>query len=294
MDQNTTTAYLGLFECLKTLLFSEAFQERHRQKPKNFTRQRCLPFVIVVIFLLNLVKRALQDELDEFFKLLTGAEVAVRLVTKSAFIQARKKLKYEAFVELNQTQVNYFYAHFEVATWHGLRLIATDGSMSELPNTPEVCTHFGVWHPAAGGTCPKARVSQMFDVLNKVSLEARLAPKASGERDLAALHFAYLQAGDLALLDRGYPAFWLFALILTKHAHFCARMKLSGWKVVEQFVASGKDEQIVTVQPGAAAIQECHARKLPSTPLSLRLIRIELDSGEIEVLATSLLDGASY
>jgi len=294
MDNTTTTIYLGLFECLKTLLLSDDFQKRYRQEPKDFTRQRCLPLVIVAIFLLNFVKRALQDELDEFFKLLTGADIAVRMVTKSAFIQARKKLKHEAFVGLNQTQVRYFYEHFETATWHGHHLKATDGSMSELPDTSEVCEHFGVWHPASGGTCPKARLSQMFDVLNKVTLDAIIAPKNCGERDLAGLHFAHLKPNDLVLLDRGYPAFWLFVLILMKDAHFCARMKLSGWKVVEEFVASGKREQIVTLQPCATAIHECKERELSTTPLTIRLIRIELDRGEVEVLATSLLDCQSY
>ena len=85
-------------------------------------------------------------------------------------------------MELNQTQVNYFYQHFEPATWHGFRLTAIDGSMSELPDMQEIATHFGVWHPAAGGTCPKARVSQMFDVLNKVTLDAIIASKDQGER----------------------------------------------------------------------------------------------------------------
>jgi hypothetical protein len=137
-------------------------------------------------------------------------------------------------------------------------------------------------------------VSQLFDVLNKVTLDAIIAPKDCGEREAAALHFASLQLGDLVLLDRGYPAFWLFTLILTKQAHFCARMKLSGWKVVEQFVASGQPEQIVTMPPGSAARQECQDRGLPLSPLTLRLIRIELDGGEIEVLATSLVDRQRY
>lgn len=294
MDQNTATEYLGLFEHLKTLLFSDDFKRRHRQKSKYFTRQRCLTFGIVVLFLLNLIKRALQDELDEFFKLLTGADVAVRMVSKSAFIQARKKLKYEAFVELDQAQVSYFYEHFDTATWCGFRLVAVDGSMSELPNTTEICSHFGVWHPASGGTCPKARVSQMFDVLNKVTLDAIIAPKSSGERALAEQHFADLKVDDLVLLDRGYPAFWLFALILKHDAQFCARMKLSGWKVVEQFVASGLSEQIVTLNPGVAAVNECRDRQLSIKPLKVRLIRVELDTGEVEVLATSLLDSHCY
>ena len=85
MDQNTALVYLGLIENLKALAFSKDFKERHRQKPKYFTCQRCLTFTIIVIFLLNLVKRSLQDELDEFFKLLQGEEIAERVVTKSAF-----------------------------------------------------------------------------------------------------------------------------------------------------------------------------------------------------------------
>ena len=102
MSTNTALVCQGLIERLKSLLFSEDFKGRHRLNEKDFTRKRCLTFGAVIIFLLNMIKRALQDELDEFFKLLEGAEVAVRVVTKSAFSQARKKLKYEAFVELNQ------------------------------------------------------------------------------------------------------------------------------------------------------------------------------------------------
>jgi hypothetical protein len=294
MDQTVTAAYLGLFECLKDLLFSEKFKERHRQKPTNFTRQRSLPFVIVVIFLLNLVKRALQDELDEFFKLMNGAEIAARVVSKSAFIQARQKLRYEAFVELNQAQVNYYYSHFETEKWRGLRVLAVDGSMSELPNTEEISAHFGVWHPAAGGTCPKARISQMFDVLNKVTVDAIIAPKEKGERALAEVHFAHLKTGDLVLLDRGYPAFWLFALILKQNAHFCARMKLGSWTVVKQFVDSGLCEQTIRLSPGPTAIKECKDRNLSAKPLTVRLIRVELEDGEIEVLITSLLEGVLY
>lgn len=294
MDSQTTTACLGLFDRLKAVLYSPAFRARHRQKATDFVRHRCLSFVIVVLFLLNLLKRASQDELDEFFKVLNGDDIATRIVTKSAFSQARKKLKYEAFIELNQVQTDYFYEHLEPLTWYGFRLVATDGSMVELPVTPEICEHFGVWHPAAGGVCPKARVSQMFDVLNKVTLHALIAPKDVGERAAAAQHFAHLEVNDLVLLDQGYPAFWLFALIVSQEAHFCARMTLEGWKVVEQFMASGRQEQIVTVPPGYEARKACRALGLPTTPLTFRLLRIELDNGDVEVLATDLLDTQRY
>jgi len=128
-----------------------------------------------------------------------------------------------------------------------------------------------------------ARVSQAFDVLNQVTLDALIAPKAMGERDLAAAHCACLGEGDLVLLDRGYSAFWLFMLVLSQKADFCARLKLSGWKIVERFVASGLPEQIVTLRPSYAARKECQARKLSTQPIRIHLIRVELADGEVEV-----------
>ena len=134
----------------------------------------------------------------------------------------------------------------------------------------------------------------MFDVLNDITLEALISPKATGERALAARHFDHLKSSDLVLLDRGYPAFWLFALILEQGAQFCARMPLGGWQTVERFVASGLREQIVLLWPSSEANQECSARGLSLAPIKVRLIRVELDSGEVEVLATSLVDNVAY
>jgi len=289
MPDDSASLCTELLTTLKQRLSAPDFLERHRRSPKDFTRQRCLPFVVVVLFLLNLVKRALQDELDEFFRLDSGAAVAARVATKSAFSQARQKLDAGAFVELNSVQVGYFYDHFAYQTWHGLRLRAVDGSTAQLPDTPDIVEHFGRW-----GTVPLARVSQMFDPLNKITLEALIGPKALGEREYAARHFALIGSGDLVLLDRGYPAFWLFVLILSREAHFCARMSLGVWNVVDQFVASGLPEQIVQVSPGSTAQQDCRARQLPTHPITVRLLRIELDQGQIEVLITSLLDQAAY
>ena len=134
----------------------------------------------------------------------------------------------------------------------------------------------------------------MFDVLNGVTLEALISPKEMGERTLAARHFDHLQRSDLVLVDRGYPAFWLFALIVEQGAQFCARMPLGGWQTVERFVTSGLSEQTVLLWPSSAAIQECRSRGLPLAPIRVRLIRVALDSGEVEVLATSLLDDVAY
>jgi len=80
MPEHTERLNNGLLAALKQRLEAHDFLERHRQTSKDFTRKRCLTCVTVVWFLLNLVKRSLQDELDAFFKLDSDAPVAARVV----------------------------------------------------------------------------------------------------------------------------------------------------------------------------------------------------------------------
>ena len=239
-----------------------------------------------------MLKRALQDELNSFFReALAGNECTV---TKSAFSQARKKFKHTAFIELNREQVNHFYTHFEPQHWQGFRLLAIDGSLATLPQNSIVGTHFGYWHPQSGGRCAKARLSQLFDVLNRISIDACIAPKEQGESTVARTHLEHIKEKDLVLLDRGYPSFWLFSAIRARGAHFCARMKTKGWDVVKDFLTRGVSEDVVLITPSGASKKICAEMGLSVEAMTVRLIRIELDNGDTEVLATSLLDQQAY
>jgi len=284
----------NLIYYLKIIIFSEDFISRHKRSSKDFTRRRSLPFPTLLIFLINFIKGSIQDELDYFFKAIDSLDVAVRTVTSSAFCKARKKLKHQAFIELNQKMIHYFYKHFSVKTWRGFRLLGVDGSTIQLPNTKEVAEYFGVMHPAHGDPCPMARVSQLFDVLNKLTIDAFISPRSCGERNLAAHHIKHIDRNTLILLDRGYPAFWLFALILAQGTHFCARIATTWWHPVRKFIASGEREAIITLSASPASLLYCREHDLPTTALTVRLVRIELDNGETEVLITSLCDTEYY
>ena len=130
-------------------------------------------------------------------------DIAKRIVSKAALAKARMKLKYEAFIELNSQLIGYFYKNFKPLKWHGFNLLAIDGTTVQLPRIAAIANYFGVWHPRQGDACPKARVSQMFDTLNKITVDAIISPKNEGERELAAYHFLKLLSDDLVLLDRG-------------------------------------------------------------------------------------------
>ena len=288
---STTCAKLTDF--LKQILLSPSFATRHKNSLKDFTRDRKLPFHTLVLFLINFIKGSYQDELDHFFKALFKLDVALHFVSKMALSKARMKLKYSAFIELNQHLVEYFYENFKNNTWCGFNLLAVDGSTLKLFQYKDIQEHFGSIKPKNGKACPMARVSQMFDVLNKVTVDAYIGPYSIGEREIMKQHLLKLLPNDLLLLDRGYPSYWIFNLILSLDGHFCARIS-SHWKIVREFIKSEDKERIIHVEPSSISKKESIEMGLDVNPLPLRLVRIELDTGEVEILITSLIDFDSY
>jgi hypothetical protein len=244
---------------------------------------------------MNMNNKSYQEELDRYFQTIHHVEVPERVLFKGSLSKARAKLKHEAFIDLNDHMNSYFYDHFQSETWFGFNLLGIDGTTLNLPNEYEIAEHFGVWHSTKGERpCPKARASQMFDVLNKISVDAIINPKSEGERELAAFHFLKLDPKDLLLLDRGYPAHWLFKLALSMGSNFCARISYERWRVVKKFYLSGEKEQIVKIEPSPQSLRKCFEMGLDKKPVKVRLLRVELDSGETEILVTSLTDMKKY
>ena len=63
---------------------------KFRKSDTDFTRNRKLPFHLLILFLLNMIRASLQNELDNFYKLIFDSEIAISYITKSAFTKARK------------------------------------------------------------------------------------------------------------------------------------------------------------------------------------------------------------
>ena len=92
-------------------------------------------------------------------------------------------------------------------------------------------------------------------------------------------------------IDRDYPAFWLFAFHAKEQRHYCARVRHDFHSEVKAFVADGAKERIVVLTPNTASARQCREGHLPADPLRVRLIRVELESGEVEVLTPHLAAG---
>lgn len=235
--------------------------------------------------------------MDRFFRDYNKTEVSQRFVTQSAFSQARLKIKPQAFEELGKDCVDYFYKEAAYKTWNGHRLIGVDGSELLLPTTQETVEKFGLYTTNfMNKSVVLARMSKAFDVLNNLTIDAKLVNREIGEQTLAKQHIkAHLTKGDLWLFDRGYPSYDLFKHILDAEGEFCARLPVNNWSVAKKMIENNQTDICCEIKPGSNIKQKYREQGL-SVPDSIlcRFICIELSSGEKEVLITSLLDEQQY
>lgn len=261
-----------------------------------FTRERKLTIRTIILLLLKF-KSSIQRELNRFYKEVNQSDFNIREVTKGAFSQARAKLKPEAFKRLNEVAVNTFYDEAEYYVWHNIRLLAIDGTRLVLPNHPTVAEEFGVhqFGPKADSPRSLAIASLLYDPLNLLTIDSQIAPYASSEQDLLMEHLDKVDAGDMLLLDRGYPSFWLLFLLKARGIEFCVRLKENWWLKVKDFTESSDMERIVTF-----SLPKKDRNKLKDFPhmfdaeITCRLIKVKLENGDIEVLCTSLVDCEKY
>jgi hypothetical protein len=213
-------------------------------------------------------------------------------------------LRHTAFIELNQRAVlEVVYGgktDFEVRRWHGWRVVAMDSTLLRLPQEPELGKEFG-WVDCCNQSGKKwqyaqARLSVLYDVLNRVGLEAKLVPWRIGERRLANEHLEGLQEQDLTLNDRGYSSYEWFARLLQAKRQFVCRCERNTFEAVRQLFEDDQADrsiQVTMVPPKTSQLKAIRAAGL-AEQITIRLVTVRLAGGELEVLATSLLDQGSY
>jgi hypothetical protein len=276
---------------------SQEFKEMYKEKATDFTRDRKLGFVATLNIMLNKSSKSLQNTLNESKeKLLNFSQKAYESITASAYTRARSKLNYTAFIALYKLVREQFYEDGDYQKFKGFRLLAVDGSKVILPNSDSVKETFT---PTIAKNqmaefskeVVQARASVLYDVLNNIVIDATLKDKADGERVLAISHLKHTQKDDLIIFDRGYPSVELFSYILSSDVHFLIRLRRNSFKQIAFLFDPNCSEDDIMIEIKAAKnIKENLAEKNLPTIMKIRFVRIVLDNGEIEVLATSVLD----
>lgn len=280
-----------VMEDIKCLLFSDFFMVSSRVSSKDFVRDRKLPFVSLVLFMVNMLKQTLQKELVHFMGLVSSCV----FVTKGAFCQSRLKLKPEAFVALNCKLVESFYKDPDVGYWNGFRLMAIDGSSLEVPKSVSSVSDFGSVDNKSGKLVPMARISTFFDLLNGIIVDSRIGPYKKSEGDFAIEHMELASFQDLVLCDRGYAAVWFFHFLVNKKINFVIRLPKSFIKQTNDFWTSEQKSQVTTIEHiSKNGVTRLEKIQQTFEPIKIRLIKVSLDNNEVEVLATNLFDEEKY
>lgn len=170
-----------------------------------------------------------------------------------------------------------------------------------LPNTEDITKEFGVCpfknqlsHVA--GENAFALASVLYDVENRIALDVILAPIRKSEKDLAIVHLAHIQQDDLIICDRGYGSYELIAEILKNKGHFVIRLSTRTFKQANaMYRDTTKHDVVTTIHPQPELVRKI-TRGYLSLPnkIPIRFVKVLLDTGEIEILATSLVDQTTY
>ena len=252
-----------------------------RLSPTAFIRIRVLSFPVMLVSLLSGFKASVQTELNGFFAHLDNQADPIRKVSAQAFAKARQQLSHLAFVLLNERLLALVSEHWVTPRWQGLRVVAADASTLRL-HLKDVSRRFVREAFAFGLYLPGL----------EMMLSCQLYDPAIGERQMLLEHLDKLAPDDLLVLDRGYPARWLIALLKQRGIPFCMRADQTGFGAVRDFVRSGAAEQVVTLgQPNAA---DCTRYGCRQEALYVRLVRVITPNGRVYALITSLLDSNVY
>jgi len=154
--------------------------------------------------------------------------------------------------------------------WNGYRVWGTDGTKFALPNYPEVAAY---WGDEKGS--PTARGSILYDVINYTVFDAQIEPLSVDERTLAKKHIDALvdRMGihidkELLIYDRGYPSEELIDYHESNGLFYLMRVR-------------NKFNLDVDKQESTDGFVQIGQHKV-------RVVKVTLDTGEIETLLTNL------
>jgi len=246
-----------------------------------------------LILIWNL-RSALHLDLERFFDQAGDPEAP----HPTAFSKARAFLKASAFVDLNDTLVATARDHaLGDHRWHGLRLLAMDGSTLRLiKGSPEIAAHFGEAECRQGTSPPLARMSYLYEVRSNLIVAAEISPYVQGELTHAQeLLGERVWEKDCVIYDRGYHSPRIIAWSLAQESHVVIRVPVGRYPPAQAFVKSKAREESFDYHFSKEVIDEFKSYGI-SLPKSsrLRFVRVELDTGEVEVLLTDLVDSQKY
>ena len=187
-------------------------------------------------------------------------------VTKEDIIERRTDLSSVAFRGFNTEMSNRYYAE-GFPSVNGRPIMAFDGSMVSLQQTPELMEAFG-GHPSKTDIgSPLSRSEFLCDTETETIIDAEFGKFRSDEGSMAVTMLNRLpqslrERHPIALFDRKYCGFRTMYACLRANTDFVIRAKRNFSKETDDFFASDEDVRRVTLSPREQSIKR-HLKKYP-------------------------------
>ncbi|WP_258112653.1 IS4 family transposase [Alicyclobacillus sp. SP_1] len=282
---------------METTLKFAGFRNNARKSEKDFTRERKVGFVPLVLLIFNMVRKSSQLEIDEFRERFMPESALATSYTKQSFSKARQKIRPEAFVTLNDVYIRTFYADHDYKTHKGFRMFAMDGCVLEVPNTAQTQRQYGyVTNKMKNFKLARALSSHLYDVENRLAVSTTIGRYDTNERVLAKANIEKMLTlipetspyETVVLFDRGYPSIEFIHYLMQRRVHFV--MRVSTWFCKEIMQTQTMDE-IAQLRITKERAKELRKQRTPvpeGTVLPIRVVKLPLSTGETELLITDL------
>jgi hypothetical protein len=275
-----------LLGCLCRTIPVQAIQIALAKTGKGERRRRSLPATLVVqlIICLGLVADVASRQV-----LAHLWPPGLRLPTRKSICHARYRLGPRPLIELFQALARPLATLGRVpqAFYRGLRLVALDATVAELPDTPANERIFGRRRtPRGRAAFPQAKLITLLEVGTHAVFDLLVRPHRRHELIPGlALVRRSVRRGMLVLWDRGFYSFTMLRAILERGAHYLGRAKAS--MILEPVRRLSDGSYLADVYPSQ------YARRCGRDGLRVRVIEYRVGrQGELIRLVTSLLDPA--
>ena len=164
-------------------LIPQSIDDTYKTAPTDFSRNTSLTGSKLISFILSLTTSNKKDGIDiqsgEYFKNLRRSGIISsdeQPVKRSAITRARKKLSWEQFHDMEQKAVTLAYELWpddDAYQWHGMTVIAIDGSRHSLPASEEIRINYDPESCQLSSNkqyFPQGLVSIAYDVFHGIPL----------------------------------------------------------------------------------------------------------------------------
>lgn len=284
-----------VLKALETAIPAEAISKAIADTHSNEERKRALPthLVICLVIAMSLWSKAsmravLKNLIDGLSELWVRVGQYWRVPSKSSITEARQRVGCRVMSRLFHLAVRpCATVQIPGAFLGGLRLMALDGTVFDVPDTPSNARVFGypATRPGTVAAFPKVRLVLLIEAGTHLIVDALMCPYRIGERTRAKKLLRSVHSGMLLMWDRGLHSYKMVQAALNQKCDYLGRIPKNVKFSVEKALPDGS--YLSWIAPDGKS------KKKGGTKIMVRVIEYTIDTDhqpQTYRLITSLTD----